>query len=437
MISPVTTRSRNSISSRRSSNTENDAEERSSDNIPKVRSRLDLFVDLIWVGIIANLSGNFETQAYEENGTGVGTALAVFILLFIPIWRVWDNLRLYTSSFFIDDIVQRNFTLWILVLAVLYGINAPYAYEPNGGKTSLTLLIILYIISKASFVGAYGLQTIFLPFLRKQFWFQVGTSLVIIGIWVGAIFVPYPHKIILLVFANAVEHPVQVFLASPTSDRLLAENMKKSPDIDHYVDRHEGFFIIILGEGVFRLIEGSPSGMGLNSQTGTVLTALLIYYILHWLYFNGDQSKEYVHALRRTWWKPVLWQMFHVTMFGALLGLDASIIFLVKNLRSDLTATIQEREVNPANPDVADLARLIHRALWGASGSLGLTIFSMTSIALLNRSLDVMIICLPLIPGMTGATWCAAAVALLYGVFLWEWFGGLERDWKVFEPKSE
>jgi len=79
--------------------------------------------------------------------------------------------------------------------------------------------------------------------------------------------------------------------------------------VDHYVDRHEGFFIIILGEGVFRLIEGSPSGLGLNGKTGTVLTVVFLYYLLHWQYFNGDHSKDFIHALRRTWWKPVLWQL--------------------------------------------------------------------------------------------------------------------------------
>jgi low temperature requirement protein LtrA len=301
VISPATTRSRSSL--------EDDGEERSTDNIPKVRSRLDLFVDLIWVGIIGNLSSNFGQQAYEESYVGVGTAIAEFILLFIPIWRTWDNLRVYTSSFFIDDIIQRKFTLWILVLAVLYGINAPFAFDPAGGGNSLRFLIIVYITTKASFLAAYGLQAVFLPFLRKLLLFQAVFTAITTGLWVLVLFIPYPHKIILLALANAVEHPVAVFLASPTADRLLANNIKRNPDVDHCVDRHEGFFIIILGEGVFRLIEGSPSGMGLNAQTGTVLTALLSYYMLHWLYFNGDQSKEYVHALRRTWWKPVLWQM--------------------------------------------------------------------------------------------------------------------------------
>ena len=309
-ISPVTTRSRGStVSSRTSANTEDDAQERSTDNLPKQRSRLDLFVDLIWVGIIANMSENFGKQAYEASDVSVGIATAEFILLFIVIWRVWDNLRVYTSSFFIDDILQRNFSLWILVLALLYGINAPFAYNPTGKGDSMTLLIVVYIITKVSFVAAYGLNTIFLPFLRRHFLFQLGATIITTGLWVGAIFTPYPGKVGLLIAANAIEHPVAVFLASPTADRLLTKNLKRNPDVDHYVERYEGFFIIILGEGVFRLIAGSPSGIGMNAETGTVLTALLFYYLIHWLYFNGDQSKEFVHALRRTWWKPVLWQM--------------------------------------------------------------------------------------------------------------------------------
>lgn len=308
-ISPVTTRSRTStVSSRAGTNTDDETEERSTDNLAKQRGRLDLFVDLIWVGIIANISDNFGKQAFEVDEVGLGSATAAFILLFIVIWRVWDNLRVYTSQFFTDDIIQRNFSLWILVLAVLYGINAPFAYTVSGEGTSLTFLIVVYIITKVSFVAAYGLNTLFLPFLRRQFLFQLCFTMVTSGLWVGAIFTPFPGKLGLLIAANAIEHPVAIFLASPTADRLLTPAYKRNLDIDHCVERHEGFFIIILGEGVFRLIVGSPSGLGMNPATGTVISALLLYYIIHWLYFNGDQSKDFVHALRRTWWKPVLWQ---------------------------------------------------------------------------------------------------------------------------------
>jgi low temperature requirement protein LtrA len=303
--------------SRESSNISNGSsedsqkEERSTDNPLKQYQRVDLFIDLVWVGIIANLSGSFGEQAFGEN-TGItsGEATGEFILLFIPIWRMWDYLRDYIGCYYKDDLTDRNFIIWILLLCVLYGINAPFAFTPADEGNSLKLLIAIYLIARLSFLLAHLLQAAFMPFLRRQFLFQLVSTVVIGGLWVAAIYVPYPGKFALLILANGLEQPISFYLASPLGDRLLTGGWKRSVNVDRYVERHEGFFIIILGEGVFRLIEGSPSGLGMNTHTGTVLTALLMYYILHWIYFNGDQSKSFVHAVRRTWWKPFLWKLY-------------------------------------------------------------------------------------------------------------------------------
>lgn len=255
-----------------------DSEERSSDNLRKQLSRLDLFVDLVWVGIIANISSTFSEVAFSGEPDATGTAVLEFILLFLPIWRLWDSLRVYCVNYYTED------------------------------ANSLTLLIGIYLVARASFLLAQLAQSIFLPFLWRLFWFKLVICCVASAFWMAAIYVDYPGKLGLLVVGNVIEHPVGIFLLSPTADRLLTPGMKRIVHTDHYVERYEGFFIIILGEGVVRLIEGSPSGMAITSRSGTVLTALLMYYILHWLYFNGDRTKVFVHALRRTWWKPVLWQ---------------------------------------------------------------------------------------------------------------------------------
>lgn len=205
--------------------------------------------------------------------------------------------------------LDRNFIIWILILSVLYGVNAPFAFTPADEGNSLTLLITIYLIARASFLSAYLIQSIFMPFLWRQFIFQAVSSVLTSSLWIAAIFVPYPGTIALLIVANGLEQPLSFIFASPLGDKLLSGGWKRTNNVDRYVERHEGFFIIILGEGVFRLIEGSPSGIGINSHTGTVLTALLLYYILHWIYFNGDQTKSYVHAVRRTWWKPFLWKL--------------------------------------------------------------------------------------------------------------------------------
>lgn len=305
-VSPWTEqRTERSVSSTKDSN----REERSTDNLFKQLSRLDLFVDLVWVGIIANLSHTFGEQAFSDSGTGIGSALLEFMLLFLPIWRLWDQLRSFGSNFYNDDAIQRQFICWILVLAVLYGINAPYAFKPHEEKNSLMLLITVYLVARGSFVAAHGIQCIFMPFLRRQFLVIFCGTLISAGLWIPAIWVGYPAKISLLVLANAIEYPADILIASPVGERLLTGGWKKAIHFNHYIERHEGFFIIILGEGVLRLVDGSPSGMGLNGTAGTVMIVLLMYYMIHYLYFNGDQAKEFVHALRRTWWRGMLWQM--------------------------------------------------------------------------------------------------------------------------------
>lgn len=245
------------VDSNSSSNDANEAEERSADDIPKQLARIDLFVDLIWVGIIANLSDAFGEQAFKESGVSGGVAIAQFILLFLPIWRIWDSLRDYTTNYYLDDILQRFFLVWILVLAVVYGVNAPFAYSANDGPNSLTLLITVFLIAKGSFLVAQFVHAIFAPFLRRQFLFDLVSTVLISGLFVGAIWTPYPGKIVLLALGN-VEQPIGLFMASPTGDRLLvSKGFKRKPDVERHVARYEGFFIIILGEGKFKSLTAS------------------------------------------------------------------------------------------------------------------------------------------------------------------------------------
>jgi hypothetical protein len=138
-------------------------------------------------------------------------------------------------------------------------------------------------------------------------------------------------------------------------------------------------------------------------------------------------------------------------MFGALLILAASVVFLVKN---DNVQTTSDADV--ADPE-ADVKRATHYAVWSASTSLAITLFSMTGVALLHRSFDkpdtlvinsrwirvaprfpamALILCLPLMQ-LSGSSWCGLASLVIYVVFLWEQYAGLEKDWRWFQPKEE
>jgi len=138
-------------------------------------------------------------------------------------------------------------------------------------------------------------------------------------------------------------------------------------------------------------------------------------------------------------------------MFGALLILAASVEFLVKN---DHISTNNTESV--ADQDAA-VKKAIQNAIWTASTALSLTMFCMMCVSLLNRTLDkphtlvvssrwlrilprvpaiALIMCLPLMH-LNGSSWCGLACIVVYAVFLWETFAGLEKGWMWLEPKDE
>lgn len=48
----------------------------------------------------------------------------------------------------------------------------------------------------------------------------------------------------------------------------------------------------------------------------------------------------------------------------------------------------------------------------------------------------VAVICLPLFENMNGGTWCGIAIIICYVLFLFESIAGMERNWKVVEPRE-
>jgi hypothetical protein len=146
-------------------------------------------------------------------------------------------------------------------------------------------------------------------------------------------------------------------------------------------------------------------------------------------------------------------------MYEGLLTLAASILFLVQhtNATADVTPGITERATSETlTPE--EEARFTNYALWSASASLGIVLFTMTSIALLDRPLDkpktliinsrlvrlaprvpaiVVICCLPLIDGLSGGAWTGGAASILYIIYIWEWIASLEKGFTLYERRLE
>jgi hypothetical protein len=70
------------------------------DVVEKQRERLDLFIDLIWVGIIGNMSNVFSSEAFKPKESNSGSAILLFFIVFLPSWRIWNGVREFLNNYY-------------------------------------------------------------------------------------------------------------------------------------------------------------------------------------------------------------------------------------------------------------------------------------------------------------------------------------------------
>ncbi|KAF2490629.1 hypothetical protein BU16DRAFT_566638 [Lophium mytilinum] len=440
------------------------------------RTHLDLFIDLIFVGIIGNIAEHTSERLFvapsghEGTSTDAFKAILEFALEFLLTWRIWNYLRNFTNMFFQDDLTQRLFIIWILALALIFGNNVTSTFVNYKGA-SFTFSV--YLIIRASFFYIEGIYCIFIRWMWKEWLLSVVTSLPASGLWIGAIFTSGWAQLGLVMGALAIDYSGAIFRNSPLFDRLLSKNHRKTPDLDHYVERISSFYVIILGEGVLNLIKGSPLGEGLTAEVGSGIATLAMYFLLHMLYFKSQASGEGFRAVRMSHFQGALWQLAHVLIFGALLLLDVSNIFLVAHQG---VSALDPPETEPALPEKRrplalfsrpsteepteeELPHFVRVALYTSSGALAVVLFGITVVTLLHHSqfyksmkdktlLDhpfiraiprvILIIiypCLPLMGVQIGRSWLGIAVGSLSGLTMLELFMAYRRRGSgVVEP---
>ena len=257
------------------------------------------------MGIISNLAGNFSDNAFDTDSTSrIGIYVLDFIILFLIAWRIWKNLQEFMSKYHTNGLIERLFILRIIILAMIYGNNAPYLLVPHD---SSNVAIVIFLVVNASFIAVESAFSVYIPSLRRELVIRVAFLVLTLPLWIPATFTTIPTRAILVSVAIVFEYVMAGFMVTPPVERLLKRDHLENFDAGHWVERVQDFFIIILGEGVLSLIKDSPLGHGITRQAGTGVFALLAYYVLSGLYFNGDQSRRYVHAVRRTWWRKFLW----------------------------------------------------------------------------------------------------------------------------------
>lgn len=270
-----------------------------------ILGRFELFIDLIWVGIIGNLADHFSDQAFStDTKYTVGRAIFEFVLLFLVAWRMWKFLQEFMSKYRTNDLMERMVVVWLLILAVCWGNDAPYILNPEEPSS---LAISVYLVFKVSILAVEAYYSVHLPYIRRRIILQSAMSIPILALWLPAFWLRYLTRGALLIAAIVLEYWTSALVDTPLAARFIKDERSEILHTGHWVERVQDFYVIILGEGVLNLIRGSPLGIGITPKTGAGVSALWVYYVLSCLFFNGDSSKRYVHATRRTWWRRILW----------------------------------------------------------------------------------------------------------------------------------
>jgi low temperature requirement protein LtrA len=224
-------------------------------------SWLELFLDLVFAGAIAQLAGAL------QHHPGLRT-LGFFLMLFTPIWWLWVQLTFYADRHESDDSVHRAGFLTAILLCIGLAASAPHALA--GGTDAF---VIFFACLRAVQLALYARARRHLPATRTLYkryliFFGLGGAF-----WLSSLALPEPAR-------------YAFWAAGLISDTIGATGMmsrrRQVPlNTAHLTDRFQIFVLIVLGESVARLISAATSRPW-SAQLAVVLFAALLTLLTLW-----------------------------------------------------------------------------------------------------------------------------------------------------------
>ncbi len=237
-------------------------------NIHRKVSWLELFFDLIFVVVVAELSHYLAKHVSLE---GVGS----FILLFLPVWWVWIGATYYNERFETEGLENRIFTF----LQIIGAAGLAVFVHDGLGKTSIGFALS-YILSRSIITylwvrGGYHDRR-FLP-TAKRFGSGFATS---IACFFLSIFVPPPQRFVLWGIGLLID--ISTPLSAYRQQALLPKfSSSKLPE------RFGLFLIIVLGESVVAVVQGLAAKPELSIlAAGTGILGMAMAFGMWWIYFD-------------------------------------------------------------------------------------------------------------------------------------------------------
>lgn len=288
---------------------------------------LELFYDLVYVAIIAELS-----HALSNNISWIG--LGSFAFLFVIIWWAWLNGSLYHDIHGNNDIRTRVFTFLQMFTVVAMAIFAHDALGENSVGFALSCAVFQLILSWLWWrTGVY--DSAHRPLARPY----VVTYLLSMLLFVISVFVAAPTRFYLwgTGLLLSLMAPFFMRLRSVTSE--IQAQIDLSMDVsDSLVERFGLFTIIVLGEVIIGIVSGVNEHHVLTWQVGFIaVLSMLIAIGLWWIYFDLISHHRPIRNMNIVF----IWLYLHLFLTIGITAVGASVLNVVKHAGESLPGEVR------------------------------------------------------------------------------------------------
>ncbi|MCJ1460606.1 hypothetical protein MMC28_010988 [Mycoblastus sanguinarius] len=407
----------------------------------------ELFVDLLYVGIIAVIGDN-------AAGDPTGFGLLRFAVTFILGWKMWSDLTLAISWFETDDIFQRIAVLFVMICLFGFTLNIVQAFE-----TTWIQLIAFYLAHRLFNAGHYLWIAYLIPMVRGYMFVNAILVIIPAAIWIASIQVEYPDRLALIWTAIFVDlFCVLVFIyikrwAEKKHPEFAAKHEKwfdflPAINIEHKTERTNAFVTLVFGYSVVALLFQNKAPYGINAFFGKAVLGLIQAFSFNWLYFEIDSWNLHTHAIRRHIISSMVWITAHLPFIMAYVLAGASLSKLV------LATDCRDANVDDLTDDYAgNSSSVVPQGLrWFYCVGLGIALLCMSIISLshvhkefdgqridkkyripVRVSVAIIFICLPLADKLDSLQLISVTTGLVVFTLMVDVYGGTsiyDNFWK-------
>src|SRR4051812_570296 len=229
-------------------------------------SRLELFFDLAFVLVVAELAGEFGKDLTVHG-------VLVFAGLFTAVWWSWVSATLFANRFDHDDVVYRLYKLASMLAVIGMAATAAEAVGPKS-----VLFGACYLALRALLISQYARAYRHVEAARRGIRFYLTGTAAGALLWAVSLAVPAPARYLLWMAGVLVEVTIPLLATAARTDLPL--------HLEHLPERFSLFIILVLGESVAAVAHGLHGAHWEGAAVAVAAVAFVLAAMVWWSYFD-------------------------------------------------------------------------------------------------------------------------------------------------------